>query len=102
MKQTISNRLTQEREKKSLTQAQVSEYFIIKPSTYASYEEGRREPPLSFLLSASRFFGFKSVDDFLLGVNRNESNEKEDIYHRYMVAPKKIKDAIHSLLFHKK
>lgn len=102
MKQTISNRLSQEREKKHLTQAQVSEYFLIKPSTYASYEEGRNEPPLKFLLSASRFFGFKSVDDFLLGMNRNEPTEKEDLYRRYQVAPKKIKEAIHSLLFHKK
>lgn len=52
----FGKRLQELRKEHNLTQKQMAELLIVAESTYANWEQGRREPNLLYLLSISRTF----------------------------------------------
>lgn len=83
----FSERLTQLRNERGLTQKELSEILFIDRSTYAQYEIGRREPDFATLSKFADYFLVST--DYLLGrtTYRNpavspiekQSKEEEDI-----------------------
>ena len=66
MKIFLGQRLKELRERKGLTQKQLSEKLNIHSVTYLHYEKEQREPPLSLLADIAKFYDV-SVD-YLLGL----------------------------------
>lgn len=61
----FKNRLKELRLSRQYTQEQIAQYLGISRSSYAMYEQGRREPGLEIIESFADFF---NVDmDYLLG-----------------------------------
>lgn len=52
------------RQKKNYSQEEMAKYLGIARTTYASYEQGKREPDNATLVKLSSFFGV-STDDLL-------------------------------------
>ncbi len=49
-------RIREMREKKGMTQQQISEYLICDQSLYSKYERGEREVPLSIMIKLAKLF----------------------------------------------
>jgi transcriptional regulator with XRE-family HTH domain len=67
----ITKRLISLREKAGISQVEISKRLGVARTTYASYEQGAREPDIEMLNKLATFHGV-SVD-FLLG-NENKNN----------------------------
>lgn len=52
----FGKKLQELRKEHNLTQKQMAELLIVAESTYANWEQGRREPSLMYLLAISRTF----------------------------------------------
>lgn len=61
----LADRLKDLRSEKRLTQDDIAKHFGIAKTTYASYEQGRREPDYTLLANLAKFFDVST--DYLLG-----------------------------------
>jgi len=77
---TIGSRMKHYRKKAGLTQEQVAAKLNVKPSNYAKYESGERNPKDDRIFEISKILGV-SYDALLTGVER----EFADLLHRYTV-----------------
>ena len=62
----LSKRIAHLRKKKGMSQSQLAAALNVRPSTIGMYEQGRRVPDLSTLISISRLFGV-SLDYLVTG-----------------------------------
>lgn len=71
----LSSRLTTVRKKcsPSPSQAEVAKALNIAQSTYARFESGTREPPLSFIVNFCRHFNVTA--DYILGLSDSEHSQ---------------------------
>lgn len=65
----LYERLYTLRKMHSLSQAQLSEILNLSKVTYASYEQGRRTPPIPLIIKFANFYNINL--DFLLGRSNN-------------------------------
>ena len=61
----FSERLTEERRRKGVTQGEVAEHLGIKIRAYQYYESGGRRPDYEGLVALADYFGVTT--DYLLG-----------------------------------
>jgi transcriptional regulator with XRE-family HTH domain len=61
-------KLRELRDKRGLTQADAARQLGIAPTTYASYEQGKREPDDATKMNIAKLYGV--TVDYLLGINR--------------------------------
>lgn len=54
------------RTSEKLTQKDLAKALNVAPQTYASYEQGRREPDIDTLIKIARFYNVSL--DFLVGI----------------------------------
>lgn len=73
----LPERLKELRNEKHLTQMDVAKHFEIAKTTYASYEQGRREPDNTMLSKLADFFGVSI--DYLMGKSDNIKRGKVDL-----------------------
>ncbi len=59
------------RDAHQVSQQQIAEYLKVSRTTYANYEQGRREPDYSTLIQLARYFQVST--DYLLGIPEAES-----------------------------
>lgn len=62
---TFSERLKIARKEKSVTMKELSQALSIPLTTYANYEQGKREPPLWLLAKLCDYFDVSA--DYLIG-----------------------------------
>lgn len=62
----LSKQITYLRKKSGISQSQLASILKVSPSTIGMYEQGRRVPDLTTLVSLSRFFGV-SLDYLITG-----------------------------------
>ncbi|PKL00040.1 MAG: XRE family transcriptional regulator [Tenericutes bacterium HGW-Tenericutes-1] len=84
----LKNRLKQEREKRDLSQRELSQMINVSQQTIGSWETGRTEPNSDTLQQLANFFGV-SVD-YLLGrsidgqsLQMNSEDNKEDLKEKF-------------------
>lgn len=70
----LSNRLTQLRKSRDLTQHELADILNIGKSTIAMYETGKREPNSETLIVIAEYFGV-TIDYLLRGEVKNEEDE---------------------------
>jgi transcriptional regulator with XRE-family HTH domain len=61
-------KLRELRDKRGLTQADAARQLGIAPTTYASYEQGKREPDDATKMNIAKLYGV--TVDYLLGINQ--------------------------------
>lgn len=61
----MSQKLIQLRDEKKLTQAQLARDLQVNLKVYQSYEEGRAQPAIPFIVKVSKHFGI-SLDQFMV------------------------------------
>lgn len=66
----LSKQITYLRKKSGISQSQLAAELKISPSAIGMYEQGRRVPDLTILISISRFFGV-SLDYLITGEEYN-------------------------------
>lgn len=54
------------REDRQLTQCEISELLHIRQNTYSQYESGKRQIPISFLITLAEFY--ETSTDYILGL----------------------------------
>lgn len=69
----FSTRIRELREESDLRQEDIAEILGIARTTYASYEQGKKEPDYSILIKISKHF--KVTTDYLLGLTNVPYNE---------------------------
>lgn len=69
----ITERLLELREKMGISQNEISRRLGIARTTYASYEQGKREPDIEMLKKLSELHGVKV--SHLIGENKKENAE---------------------------
>lgn len=69
----IANRLKALRKEKNKTQSEIARSLGVAPTTYASWEQGKREPDLTMINKISSLFDVST--DYLLG-----NSEKKHYY----------------------
>lgn len=62
----LSKQITYLRKKSGISQSQLASILKVSPSTIGMYEQGRRVPDLTMLVSLSQFFGV-SLDYLITG-----------------------------------
>ena len=72
--QMFAERLRTLRKSKGLTQLELAKLLGVSTSTIGMYEQGRREPELSFVMKIASYFQVSS--DFILGFDKNKEEEK--------------------------
>ena len=65
MQEEFARRLSLLRQEKKLSQRKVAQSLGVSQALLSHYENGVREPGLSFVVNASRFYGVSC--DYLLG-----------------------------------
>lgn len=82
------------------TQQEISDTLGIKKSSYASYEEGRAEPPSALLIKISELFMVSLNDLVIVNLSqRTPEQNKENLFiSRYNLADGNVKGAIDCLL----
>ncbi len=73
----FENRLKALRMKKGLNMKQLAEALDIPYTTYVGYEKNEREPNSEILVALATFFNVST--DYLLGREKGNKNEKEDL-----------------------
>lgn len=66
----FSDRLTELRKKRGLTQKELAEQIGIKQNSYSDWETGKNEPSLDNIIKLAKIFNVTT--DYLLGVDRGE------------------------------
>ena len=61
----FKERLRELRQEKGLTQQEISNALQIPPTTYANWEQGRREPSIDNIIALCKFFDIPA--GYLLG-----------------------------------
>lgn len=73
----LSDRITELRKRKGLTQSEMSRRLGVHRGTYSNYESGKREPDHDMTVKIANFF--EVTTDFLLGKsNEPQLSEEED------------------------
>lgn len=73
----LSNRLRSLRENRKITQADVADRIGVARTTYAMYEQGKREPDLNTINTIASFYDVTA--DYLLGrTNQKSLIDKDD------------------------
>lgn len=73
----LSSRLRSLRENRKITQADVADRIGVARTTYAMYEQGKREPDLETINTIASFYDVTS--DYLLGrTNQKQININKD------------------------
>jgi transcriptional regulator with XRE-family HTH domain len=90
----IKERLLKLRERAGISQNEISKRLGIARTTYASYEQGAREPDLEMLGKLSEFFDV--TVDYLIGKERAVDDQTKnvalEIYGRLPQEKKKLID----------
>lgn len=86
----IGDRIKELREKRGLTQKQLSEdpYLNLNINTLASYERNLREPKIDMIVKLAHYFGVTT--DYLLGVSEHKSDENSAISKQIPLSDKSI------------
>ncbi len=86
----IGDRIKELREKRGLTQKQLSEdpYLNLNINTLASYERNLREPKIDMIVKLAHYFGVTT--DYLLGVSEHKSDENSTISKQIPLSDKSI------------
>ena len=75
MKDTFSKNIKNLRKELGLTQTELANKIYINKSMISAYEKGTRMPSLDALISLSETLNVSI--DFLLGIQRDDTNDKE-------------------------
>lgn len=94
---TITKRLAMLREKSGLSQQEISKRLGIARTTYASYEQGAREPDISMLNKLSSFHGV-SVEWLINGRDREMNPEIEKMIEDILELNDKDQQYIYDLV----
>jgi transcriptional regulator with XRE-family HTH domain len=73
----ISEKLLKLREKINLSQEEIAQRLGIARTTYASYEQGKREPDIEMLRKISTFHGIEPGD--LIGGTKKEGSRPSKV-----------------------
>ena len=86
----IGDRIKELREKRGLTQKQLSEdpYLNLNINTLASYERNLREPKIDMIVKLAHYFGVTTA--YLLGVSEHKSDENSAISKQIPLSDKSI------------
>lgn len=75
MKNTFAANVKNLRKEIGITQTELSEKIFVNKSMISAYEKGKRMPSLDVLIQLSAIFNVSI--DYLLGIQRNDINDKE-------------------------
>lgn len=75
MKNTFAANVKNLRKEIGLTQTELAEKIFVNKSMISAYEKGKRMPSLDVLIQLSSIFNVSI--DYLLGIQRESSNDKE-------------------------
>ena len=75
MKNTFAANVKNLRKEIGITQTELAEKIFVNKSMISAYEKGKRMPSLDVLIQLSAIFNVSI--DYLLGIQRNDINDKE-------------------------
>lgn len=75
----LANKLKECRRIKGVSQATAADFFDVAMTTYASWEQGRSEPPLLMLAKIAEYFDTST--DYLLGISKTD-NSADHVYRQ--------------------
>lgn len=75
MKNTFAANVKNLRKEIGITQTELAEKIFVNKSMISAYEKGKRMPSLDVLIQLSSIFNVSI--DYLLGIQRNDINDKE-------------------------
>ncbi|MFJ8064860.1 helix-turn-helix domain-containing protein [Psychrobacillus sp. NPDC096426] len=85
----LSNKLKQLRNTTHLTQSEFAKKIDVARTTYAMYEQGKREPDYETLKKIASFHGVTT--DYLLGsedLNRNNDDSNDEEFNKWLNDPR--------------
>lgn len=70
----VMNVLIECRKEKGITQAELAEHFEVKPTTVASWEQGKSLPSISMLYRLAKYY--EKTINYMYGEKENDSKQE--------------------------